>query len=792
MLMTGKKKLTLRMIPPPMSKLAKVSRIFYYLIACSIVSGMVACSNTKYLPAGESLYVGSTIKLEGPKLNKKKRKLLKAELLALTRPKPNSAILGLRIKLFAYNLAGHPKKKHSPAAWLKRKFGESPVLVSDVNLDKNMKVLSSDLENRGYFQDDVKGDTVVKNKRARAVYSVQTNTQYTIKEVHFQADSTELTKSIDSVQSESLLKPGEPFNLEVIKAERLRIDNYLKENGFYYFNPDFLIIKADTNDGDHKVVLYVDVKLGTPGDGKKVYTIKDVYVFTQYSLNAGGSDTNKTNAKFYEGYYVIDKRNIYKPRLFEQALQFSPGDLYNRTDHNQSLNRLINLNLFKFVKNRFEPVAGDSAKLNTFYYLTPLPRQALRFELNGSTKSNNLTGSNISLAWRNRNFFRAGELLTITATGGFEVQYSGQYKGYNTYRGGLDGTLTYPRFLAPFFNLDTRSGFIPKTNILLAYDALNKNKLYTLNSFRGSFGYAWKESPLKEHQFNPISINYVQPWNVTPEYLDSIAKYQSLKRSIDKQFIIGSTYNYNYNQMVGNQPANGIYFNGNLDLSGNIIGLISQANWKTGDSIKIFGARFAQYVKVESDFRYYRKLGDHSVWANRAIVGIGYPYGNSQYIPFIKQFFIGGNNSIRAFRSRALGPGSYAPVERDINDKRSFVAEQSGDIKLELNTEVRAKLFSIVQGAAFVDAGNIWLYNEDTTKPGAKFSKDWYKELAVGAGVGLRFDVSILVLRLDLAFPLRVPYLPDGQRWVLNKIDFANSDWRKQNLVFNLAIGYPF
>lgn len=789
--MTGRKKLKPR-TNLPMTNQASVLKIFYYLIACSIIMGAAACSNTKYLPAGESLYVGSSVKIDAPKLNKKQRNNLKAALVTLTRPKPNSAILGLRIKLFAYNIAGHPKKKHSPAAWVKRKFGEPPILLSDLNLNKNVKVLSSDIENKGYFQDEVKGDTTIKNRRATAVYSVRTNDQYTIKEVHFQADSTELTAAIDSVKSKSLLKPGDPFNLEVIKAERIRIDNYLKENGFYYFNPDFLIIRADTNKGNHEVNMYVDVKRGTPKDGKKIFTINDVYVFTQYSLSAAGSDTNKTNASFYKGYYVIDKRQVYKPRLFEQALQFSKGDTYNRTDHNQSLNRLINLNLFKFVKNRFEEIPGDSAKLNTFYYLTPLPRQSLRFELNGSSKSNNLTGSQVSVAWRNRNFFRAGELLTITATGGFEVQYSGQYKGYNTYRAGLEGTLTYPRFLIPFVSVNTRSGFIPKTNILLAYDALNKNKLYTLNSFRGSFGYAWKESPQKEHQFNPISINYVQPLNVTGEYLDSIKNYLSLKRSIDKQFIIGSTYNYNYNQLVSNQPANGIYFNGNLDLSGNIAGLAGGANWKTGDSLKIFGARFAQYVKIESDFRYYRKLGDNSVWANRAIVGIGYPYGNSQYLPFIKQFFIGGNNSIRAFRSRALGPGSFAPAQRAVNDKRSFVAEQSGDMKLELNTEIRRKLFSIVQGAAFVDAGNIWLYNEDTTKRGAKFSNNWYKELAVGAGVGLRFDVSILVLRLDLAMPLRIPYLPDGQRWVLKQIDFANREWRKKNLIFNLAIGYPF
>ncbi|MEO5997302.1 MAG: hypothetical protein ABIN89_11200, partial [Chitinophagaceae bacterium] len=512
----------------PMNKEAGIYRKGFYFLTCGLLLCSGACNNTRYLPAGESLYVGSSVKMENAKLKKKQRKALESELQSLTRPKPNTAILGLKYKLWVYNITGHPKKKNSPAAWLKRKFGEPPVVVSDVNLDKNVQILDNNMENKGYFQVDVKGDTVIKKRRARAVYAVQPNAQYTINEVNFQTDSTQLTAAMADIKKYSLLKPGKPFNLEIIKAERVRIDSYVKENGFYYFNPDFLIIRTDSTIGDHKVNLYVDVKLGTPKEGKKIYTINDVFVFTQYSLNNVGSDTNKANGSFYKGYYVIDKNKVYKPRLFEQALQFNPGDIYNRTDHNLSLNRLINLNLFKFVKNRFEDIPGDSARLNTFYYLTPLPRQSLRFEVGGSTKSNNLTGSQVSIAWRNRNFFKAGELLTISATGGFEVQYSGQYKGYNTYRGGLEATLSYPRFLIPFFDVNTRSGFVPKTNILLAYDALNKNKLYTLNSFRGSFGYAWKESPLKEHQFNPISINYVQPWNITQVYLDSIAKFQSL------------------------------------------------------------------------------------------------------------------------------------------------------------------------------------------------------------------------------------------------------------------------
>ncbi len=778
-----------------MIKKSGLAKGIWYALLGTVLLSLGACSNTKYLPAGESLYTGAELKLSGPKLKKSRRKAIETELYTLVRPKPNANIFGIRYKLWLYNIAGHPRKKHSPAAIIKR-LGEPPVLLSDVNLVKNQTVLDNHLENQGYFQVDVKSDTVVKKRRATAEYTIKTNNRYVIKEVIWPGDSSDAEKAIRSVSATSLLRVGDPFDLDVIIAERIRIDAELKEKGFYYFNPDYLIIKADSTVGEDKVNMYVQFKRGTPAEGKRVFTINDVFVYTSFTLNANPIDTSKRTATFYKGYYVLDRRKQYKPRLFAQALRFNSGDIYSRTDHNQSLNRLINLGAFKFVKNRFENVPGDSAKLNSYYYLTPLPRQSLHAELNGSTKSNNLTGTLITVGWRNRNFFRGGELLTINASGGLEVQYGGQFKGFNTYRVGLDANLSFPRYLIPFKNVTTRSGFVPKTIISAGYEVVSRQQLFTLNSFHSSFGYSWKESPMKEHTLNPISITYVQPINVSPRYLDSINNYPILKRTIDKQFILGTSYTYNYNQQVANPPVNSIYFNGNVDLSGNVAGLITGANYKNGDSVKLFNALFAQYVRTEADFRYYRKLNTkRTVWANRVIFGFGLPYGNSVAMPYVKQFFVGGNNSLRAFRSRSVGPGTYYDSSIvGAKGKNTFYPDKTGDIKLEMNTELRQQLFSIVQGAIFVDAGNVWLYNDDPNQAGGKFTKNFLSQLAVGAGAGLRFDATILVLRLDVAFPLRKPYLPEGQRWVLNRIGLFDKSpaWRSENLVFNLGIGYPF
>ncbi|HUP11615.1 MAG TPA: hypothetical protein VM187_05375, partial [Niastella sp.] len=395
-----------------------------------------------------------------------------------------------------------------------------------------------------------------------------------------------------------------------ITSERARIDNYLKEHGFYFFNPDYLLVKADTTIGKNKVDLFVTVKPATPEDARKVYRINDVFVYTGFNLEPGQMDTSKAGAVFYKGYYVVDKRKIFKPKLFQQSMAFSPGDVYNRTDHNASISRLISMNIFKFVKNRFEVVPNsDSAKLNSYYYLTRLPKKSLRLELNTNTKSNNLTGSNITLGWRNRNALRGGEQFAIKASAGFEVQYSGQFKGYNTLRYGIEPSLSFPRFLVPFVNFNTKGGFLPRTTIAIGYDVLQRQKLYTMNGFRLSYGFNWKESIEKEHELNPISINYVRPVDITQEYIDSAKRNPSLYNATDTQFIIGSNYQYTYTNVLNYKPVNGFYLNAGVDLSGNIAGLITGANIKKGDTVNVLGTPFSQYTRLHGDFRFYRKVG---------------------------------------------------------------------------------------------------------------------------------------------------------------------------------------
>lgn len=748
---------------------------------------LCGCSNTKYLADGELLYTGGKVKVEDSLMKRKERKALEKEFKALLRPRPNKKILGLRPKLWFYNIAGEPKKEKGFRHWLRTKVGEPPVLFSQVDLQYNADVLQSYSENHGYFKTRTASDSTRRGKKASAEYVVRPGRQYKIRNVIFPGDSSRISKVIARSQRRSVLKPGEGYDLDKIKTERERIDARLKEKGFYFFNPDYLLIKVDSTVGKYEVDLRMTIKPETPERAQEVYKIDKITIFPNYSIKTDTITYKKSDVIRHNDFTIIDSADTYNPRIFDRTLSFKRGDIYNRRDHNLSLNRLINMGTFKFVKNEFKVSDSLPNTLDAYYYLTPLPKKSIRVEVLGKTNSANYTGTELSVNWSHRNAFRSAELLTASAFGGMEFQVSGQNKGYNVYRVGSELNIIWPRFIVPF-RAKTPGGFVPRTKATVGYEFQKRIKLYALNSFKASFGYLWKESVRKEHELNVTQINFVSPNGVTDLYREQIAEDQTgtLAKVIEKQLIFGPTYSFTYTNTMRKRKINTFYYKGSADVAGTITGLVTGANVKKGDTIKIFDVPFSQFVKIENDFRHYLRLGDNTQLASRIIVGTGFAYGNSTELPFIKQFFIGGTNSIRAFRARSIGPGTWKDTTS------TFLPDESGDLKLEFNTELRAKLFSVVHGAVFLDAGNIWLREKNPNKPGAEFSGKFLNQLAVGTGVGLRFDLSFLILRTDLAWPLRKPYLPDGEQWVMDEIDFGSKYWRRDNLVFNLAIGYPF
>ncbi len=763
---------------------------FYFLLFIGTLFLFSSCSNTKYLPQGESLYVKGKVELKSDSTFPKKYiKPLEEHLEGNLRPRPNSSILGLRPKLWFYNIARNAKSERGIKGWLKYKVGEPPVLLSDVNRPYNEDLLENRLENLGFFQADVVSDTTIKRRRATVTYFATPNSNYKINEVKFELDSTKtIGKIVMQTRENSLLQETRPYNLDVIKSERERIDNELKEKGFYYSDPDNFLIQVDSTIGDHKVNMYVKLKEETPTQAQEQFHINNIFIYPDYNLSQGDYPLgSRDSSDYYKGYYIVDPDHTYRKFALARTMFFQKGDLYNRRNHNLAISQLVGLGTFKFVKNNFTPVDTGKNLLDVYYYLTPLPKKAVRLEVIGKTASV-YNGSEVNLSWSHRNAFKGAELLRLSVFGGYEFQTGGNVDlNSSFYRYGANARLSFPRLIAPFEWASTRQ-FVPHTNINFGYEFMNRRNAYRLNSLSSSFGYSWKESARKEHELNVLDIALVRPGQINPAYELQIENNPSLRHAIERQFTFGPNYYFTYTNTMEVLRKNTQYFRGGIDLSGNIYGLIRGADYNKGEIYKLLNTDFSQYIKVEADFRNYTRIGLKSQFAARAMVGYGYSYGNSKELPYVKQFYTGGPNSLRAFRAREIGPGSHNPF----TDSGLYIPDMTGDIKIEVNAEYRPHLFSIVKGAAFVDAGNIWLLNEDPEKPGGKFSKDFLKDLAVGAGVGLRFDLTFLVLRTDLAIPLRIPYLPDGKKWVLNQIDFGNAEWRRNNLIFNLAIGYPF
>ena len=762
--------------------------IFFILLTALLLT---ACSNTKYLKPGQVLYTGADVKVNPDSAKKiKGEKDLEETLEGLTRPVPNKKFLGLRYKLFFYNLAGEPKKTKGFRYWMRNKLGEPPVLMSQVNINSNVKVLQSHLISKGYLQATGEGETVVKDKKGRAIYRMITRDQYTINNITFPIVDTsyEITDIINSNSEKTLLKTGNPYDLDVFKAERTRIDNDLKENGYYYFSPNYILLQVDSTIGNNQVDIFLKLKDDTPLAALKPYFVRDINIYPNYTLDRD-SVIRFGEPVQHKDFTIYDPYKTYKPSLFERLIFFEKGEKYNRTDHALSLNRLVNIGTFKFVKAEFTPLDTlTSDNMDVDFILTSLKRKALTFQLTGTSKSNNFVGSEVKITHINRNTFRGAEQLQLSLSGGFEKQVSGQAGNSNSYSLGAEARLIFPRFVFPIWDFDSYNAYVPKTHITIGAQLMNRANYYTLVSGKGEFGYIWKGNQYNEHVFNPLSISYIKTTNTTDSFARMLERVPTLKRNFENQFIIGSNYTFTYTNQFQSYRRNNILFIGSAESAGNVVNLFLP---KGADGKKrLFNTVTNQYLRLEADFRdYYKLKPEKLILAGRMNIGYGIPHGNSDVLPYIRQFFAGGGNDVRAFRARSLGPGTFN-VNRDT---LQLFADQGGDIKFLSSAELRAKIYRFIHGAVFLDAGNIWLAKEDSARPGGKFNFGRaFSEIAVGGGVGLRIDANIIVVRADLAMPLRKPYEPGGSRWVFNQMNFGDPTWRKQNLILNLGIGYPF
>ena len=750
-----------------------------------------SCSVRRFLPEGERLYKGSEIKVEKTPEVKATKKQLSNLMKQAVKPRRNKFLLGQPYKVWWWYVIGEPdpeKTEKGLRSFLRKRLGEAPVLSSRINPTVTAENIQSFMENVGYFHNTVQGDTVNFSYFTKSIYIAQVQPQYKIKSITWVKDSSALLNLLEQRQKlRPILKVGEPYRLSDISAERDRLDLFIKTRGYYYFNPDYLMAYADSTIGNHEVDLYLNLKKTTPETAKHPYRINKIIVYPNYSLASNPPDTTLKYAVLYDSLIINDSAKKYNNRLFAQTITYRPGRLYSSRSQNTTLNRLINLGAFKFVKNRFEIVndSADPYRMNVYYYLTPAKKKSLQGAIDGFSKENNSLGAQVSVNWKNRNLFRGAEILTIRAYTGFEVSFADSLQNNNSYRIGAEGSIRFPRYVIPFLRIKENNFYPPNTNLLVGYELYRRQLFYTKNLFRIQYDFTWKQNIRNEFTLAPVSLAYLSATGITDSFYKQAALNPSLLVNVNSEVILGTYLNYTYNNAFGARK-NKYYFNGSIDVSGNVAGLISGA--KRYREKEIFGTPFSQYVKLDFDFHYTRSLANKWDWANRIMIGIGIPYNNSAFLPFSKQYIIGGSSSVRGFRVRNLGPGAYKPTAED----QRFYQIIGGDYKLLANTELRIPLTTQISAAVFVDAGNIW--TKDTILFGAagKLSKEWLSEVAVAGGVGIRFDATVLIIRADLGIPFRKPYETTTRKWVFNDIDFSKRTWRRENLILNIALGLPF
>ena len=763
-------------------------KYFYNILLLLTCLFLAACSSTRHLSPGEKLYVGADIKLESTE--KIKQSDIKNAAEGVVRPQPNKAYLGLRPKLWLYNMAGeNPESRFKK--WLKKK-GEAPVLLSQVKPGVTSALISAKLFNRGLFEVYTESQLVERKQSAKVKYTIHVHQPYLVKKLAYNITDDSISHLILADKDKTLIKPGAAYNLDALKTERMRIDALLKNKGYFYFNPDYLLFVADTSQNEHTVSFTLTLKDSIPKSTRTVYHINNVFVNQNYSLNERGSRSSNDSI-VYQGivFRGSEERMRIKPDIINRSIYLRNGDVFSRQNHTTTLNRLMQMGNFKLVQVNFAEVENTTGLLDVSILMTPMSKYTFRAEMDLVSKSNNYAGPRMNLSILNRNAFKGGELLNMNLSGSYEAQLGGKSEHLYAYALNPQLELIFPRFVTPFNIGQTKSSYIPKTSFLLSYNFLKKVNYFNMSTFKFMYGFKWKEDIRIEHELNPVNVSYTSIRNKSDIFTELLESNPFLKKSYEEQFIAGGNYSFTFNEQVIAGKKVQTFLHAETEIAGNALSLANRIGGNIISSenpSKVAGSVYSQFAKLSIDSRFFYNFSSKNKMAVRLYTGVGKPYGNSSVLPYTKQFFSGGPNSIRAFQINSVGPGNYY---QDTN-VQGFL-QMGGDLKLELNAEYRFTIYNFFKGALFVDAGNVWLLQSNPAVAGTPFSISGFTDqIAVGAGLGLRIDVSFFILRFDLATPLRKPWMDENQRWVTNQFDFRSSLWRNDNLILNVAIGYPF
>lgn len=746
-------------------------RFFYDIIwALSGISVLFfnSCVGKHLLKNGEYLYGGAKIEIHSDTVISGKKKLagiLKDE----TYPLTNSKMAGLPVKLWVYSLFG--------PGYIGDNYGERPVLMSDVPVDEVKESLHTVLKANGYLDSRVEA-TIKKSSffkhQQQITYHAYLQPPYYLGTIKHDIPDSAVSFLIDSLKQKSRLHPDDQYNLAKLKEERERIDKILKNRGYYYFSPNYLYYVGDSTIGKRHINLLMKLYNDVDPTDIKPWTITKITVVEKASSDTlPYKDTTRVDGVDF----IMSK--FFNPKILRHFILFHPNDLLTSENYNITNRNLSALVAFLYVNIDAVPDTTEDNKLSIVITITPQKRNHIQAEAGVVSKSNNFAGPNVGLSFVNRNLLGGSEQLTIKVSGSVEAflqKQNSKMLGRFSYEAGSSAELRFPRFL--FFNQSLFSArYTPSNYIRLEGRLTDQVQYYRMSFMNAAYGFRWTETSTKRHEFNLISLSYQHTLQRTDIYDSLLNINPLLKQSFADQFIIGSNYSYQYALPERDKRIFKSAFTGTVDLSGNLLyGLQKAFGMKSenGEPMKFLGAIYSQYVRATLDYRVYIKLLPFDQIATRLNIGAGIPLGNSSTLPAIKQFYLGGANTIRAFPFRSVGPGAYSTTAS--GDK--ILINHTGEIELLGSIENRLRFAKRLELALFMDAGNIWIVRNDPLRENAQFNNSFYKQLAVGWGYGLRYLNDFFTLRVDVGMPMHSP----------NTFDKI-SDMKP---TFNFAIGYPF
>jgi outer membrane protein assembly factor BamA len=777
---------------------------------CCIIAAVTACSTTKNLPAGEILYTG----IAGMDITDKDSMKIDDELLnriesAFACP-PNNALLGssstrtpIPLGLWVYN--ANVNKKGPFRRWMMNWLAAKPVLISTVKPETRTLIVRNILRDNGYFGSTA-GHEIIPDKKdslkAKVHYKITLNEPYVIDSIEWRRMQHRGDTLLRLNEADRLVSAGDLFSTDKLEAERQRIAAIMRNNGYYYFRPEYIVYQADSTLSPHKVSLRAGLNQGVPRSVLRPWKIGNI------SVNLRGYDNERpTDSIYYKDLLIRYEGKLrIRPSILYDQLKFETGELYSLDKQTATQTAINRLDAFRFTEFRYAPTDTTltcdtmNVRINALY---DYPLNGA-FEVRATVNDNHYAGPGASLNLTRRNAFGGGEVFTSSVYGAYEwntgdknIRHTGVINNYET---GIKGNILFPRLVLP--RIGKRAyNFSASTHLDFDIGVLNRAKYYTMLRFGGSLSYEFVPNPIRQHVFTPLRLTFNKLWKTTQDF-DSIVYFNtSLSQSLEDQFIPSIGYSYTLDNASLREERNKTWWRFTISEAGNLVsGAYALFGKKSNGQNAIFGNPYAQFLKVTTELRYNHYIDRNQRLAMRIGGGIIYSYGNSSVAPYNERFYVGGANSIRAFTIRSIGPGRFRP---DPDYVYAYI-DQNGDWKLEGNIEYRGRLVGNLDIAVFLDAGNVWLLRDDVLRPGGTFQwKHFPNDIALGTGLGFRYDMDMIIFRLDIGYALHFPYdtrnaYDSSDAENPNKTNatsrrkYFNTPSFRDGIGFHIALGYPF